>query len=67
MLKYVSSGYIHTGSSPAGYNNTNWWLRSPNVNNSNNFGNVNSDGSPNNNNNNASNANGVVPDLSVGV
>ena len=63
LLKYVLSGYAHTGSSPSGANNTNWWLRSPNVNNSNNFGNVNSNGNPNNNN--ANNSNGVVPDLSV--
>ncbi len=46
LLKYVSSGYAHNGSSPAGYNNTNWWERSPNVNNSNNFGNVNTSGGP---------------------
>ena len=65
LLKYVLSGYAHNGLNPAGYNNTNWWERSPNVNNTNNFGNVNTSGNPNNNN--ANNANGVVPDLSVGV
>lgn len=37
---------------------TNWWERSPNINNSNNFNNCNTSGNPNNNNN-ANNANGV--------
>ena len=39
----------------------NWWLRSPNYNNSNNFCNVNNNGNANNNN--ANNTNGVVPGL----
>ena len=40
---------------------TNWWLRSPNTNNTTNVWNVNTDGS--NNNNNYSNSNGVRPAL----
>ena len=40
----------------------NWWLRSPNNNNSNNARNVNNDGDNNNYNVNNTN-NGVVPDL----
>ncbi len=40
---------------------TNWWLRSPNTNNSNNALNVNTNG--NWNNNNCSNSNGVRPAL----
>lgn len=39
----------------------NWWLRSPNLNNSNNAWNVNNDG--NYNNNNCTNTNGVRPAL----
>ena len=38
---------------------TNWWLRSPNTNNTTNVWNVNTDGS--NNNNSYSNSNGVRP------
>ena len=42
---------------------TNWWLRSPNTNNTNNVWNVNTNGNYNNNNNNASNSNGIRPAL----
>jgi hypothetical protein len=41
----------------------NWWLRSPNNNNSNNARNVNNDGNINNNNNVNNSNNGVRPDL----
>ena len=40
---------------------TNWWLRSPNTNNTNNAWNVNNDGSYNNNN--TYNTNGIRPAL----
>ena len=42
---------------------TNWWLRSPNTNNTNNVWNVNSNGDYNNNNNNANYSYGVRPAL----
>ena len=43
------------------YSATNWWLRSPNTNNTTNAWNVNTDGT--NNNNNCSNSNGSRPAL----
>ena len=42
----------------------NWWLRSPNYNNSNNASNVNNNGNVNDNNNVNNSNNGVRPDLS---
>ncbi len=56
-----ASLYILSFSSGCCATRANWWLRSPNRNNSNNFCIVNSDGSPNNNN--ANNSWGLAVDL----
>lgn len=67
-VKVASDYAIYQGLSS--YNSStgagNWWLRSPNYNNSNNASNVNNDGNVNNNWN-VNNANGLSPDLNPGL
>lgn len=60
MINYLSVvvKYLLHKSCRAAYN---WWLRSPNVDNTNNAFNVNNTGNVNNNN--VNNANGVAPDF----
>ena len=61
MIYHGCISVLPAGLGPGLGSTANWWVRSPNYNNSNNFCNVNTNGNANNNN--ANNSLGVAPDF----